>query len=277
MPFSIAGIIFQHYFGNNSNMERWKGKVALVTGASAGMGAGICRALVENGMMVVGCARNVDKIKAIAEEDAVTTSPGKLIAIKCDLTQECEILSMFDEIRRTFGRLDVCINNAGLGHDSPLLTGNTSDWKNMLDVNVMALSICTQEAVKLMREKRINDGHIIHMLGLSGHRLLSSELMGLHFYSGTKFMVKALTEGLRRELKALNSHIKISSLSPGITETEFIDRYLKNDSTRDASDFFKSIRALRTKDVADSILYILGTPPYVEVHDILVLPMDNNV
>ncbi|GFY74950.1 hypothetical protein TNIN_128841 [Trichonephila inaurata madagascariensis] len=118
-------------------MERWYGKVALVTGASAGIGAGICRTLVQHGMVVVGCARSVDKIRAICEEDAVKTSPGKLVAIKCDLTQESEIVSMFDEILRTFGRLDLCVNNAGLGHDSPLLTGNTSDWRNMLDVSAL--------------------------------------------------------------------------------------------------------------------------------------------
>ncbi|GFY52573.1 hypothetical protein TNIN_268421, partial [Trichonephila inaurata madagascariensis] len=99
----------------------------------------------------------------IAEEDAVKASPGKLVAIKCDLTQESEIHALFGEIRKTFGRLDVCINNAGLSHDAPLLTGTTSDWRNMLDVNVMALCICTQEAVKLMREKEINDGQIIHI------------------------------------------------------------------------------------------------------------------
>ncbi|GFY45034.1 hypothetical protein TNIN_374001, partial [Trichonephila inaurata madagascariensis] len=109
---------------------------------------------------------------------------------------------------------------------------------------------------------------------LSGHRLLSSDFMGLHFYCGTKFMVKALTEGLRRELKALNSRIRISSLSPGVTETEFIDRYLKNDTTHSAFDF-KSIQALRTEDVADGLLYILRTPPHVEVQDILVLPLNN--
>ncbi|GFT92053.1 hypothetical protein NPIL_676921 [Nephila pilipes] len=258
-------------------MEHWNGKVALVTGASAGIGAGICKALTQHGMVVVGCARNVDKIRALGEDDAIKTSPGKLVAIKCDLTQESEILSMFDEIRRTLGRLDVCINNAGLGHDSLLLTGQTSDWKNMLDVNVMALCICTREAVKLMREKGNDDGQIIQIVGVSGHRLLSPEMMGLHFYCGTKFMVKALTEGLRREIKALNSHIRISSLSPGLVETEFVDQYLKNDSTRNASSLFKSIQALQPSDISDTILYILSTPQYVEVHDILVLPRDKSV
>ncbi|CAL1260848.1 unnamed protein product [Larinioides sclopetarius] len=144
-------------------MDRWQGRVALVTGASAGIGAELCRALVKHGMVVVGCARNVEKIKAIAEEINVKISPGKLVPIKCDLTKESEILALFDEISKTYSRLDVCINNAGLAHDSPLLTGSTSSFRNMLDVNVMALCICTQQAVKLMQGKKIDDGQIINI------------------------------------------------------------------------------------------------------------------
>ncbi|GFY52574.1 hypothetical protein TNIN_268431 [Trichonephila inaurata madagascariensis] len=202
-------------------MERWNGRVALVTGASVGIGAQLCRVLVRHGMTVVGCARSVDKIEAIANEEAVKTSPGKLVAIKCDLTNESEILSVFDEIRQTFGRLDVLINNAGLGHDAPLLTGNTSEWRNMLDVNVMALCICSREAVHLMKEKNIDDGQIIHISSIGGHRMPTANFLGANFYCGTKFMVKALTEGLRKELKALNSRIRIASVSPGLVETRF--------------------------------------------------------
>ncbi|CAL1260855.1 unnamed protein product [Larinioides sclopetarius] len=253
-------------------MERWNGRVALVTGASAGIGAGLCRVLVQRGMLVVGCARSVDKIKAIAEEDEVKNSPGKLIAYRCDLSQESEILSMFDEIRKTCGRLDVCINNAGLSHNAPLLSGTTAEWRNMLDVNVMALCICTQEAVKLMREKGIHDGQIIHISSMGGHRIPA--MSGANFYCGTKFMVRALTEGLRRELKALKSHIRISSISPGMVETEFFDHFLKNDPTRKASDLFSSMKALQSDDIAESVLYILRAPPHVEVHDILLRPYD---
>ncbi|GBN82221.1 Dehydrogenase/reductase SDR family member 11, partial [Araneus ventricosus] len=191
----------------------------------------------------------------------------------CDLSQESEILSLFDEIRKTYGRLDVCINNAGLSHNAPLLSGTTAEWRNMLDVNVMALCICTQEAVKLMQEKNINDGQIIHISSMGGHRL-PANMPGANFYCGTKFMVKALTEGLRRELKALKSHIRIGSISPGMVQTEFFDHFLKNDPTRKASDLFSSMKALQSDDIAESVLYILRAPPHVEVHDILVRPYD---
>ncbi|GBN99523.1 Dehydrogenase/reductase SDR family member 11 [Araneus ventricosus] len=123
-------------------MERWSGRVALVTGASSGIGAELCRALVRHGMVVVGIARRVDRIQAIAEEDIVKTAPGKLVAAKCDITQESEVLSVFNEIRKTFGHLDVCINNAGPCHNSPLLSGTTAEFKDMSDVsNFLAVSI----------------------------------------------------------------------------------------------------------------------------------------
>ncbi|GIY02422.1 hypothetical protein CEXT_428211 [Caerostris extrusa] len=222
-------------------MERWNGRVALVTGASVGIGAGLCRALVQHGMVVIGCARSVEKIRAIAEEDAVKAAPGKLVAIKCDISQETEILSLFSEIRQKFGRLDVCINNAGLSHDSPLVTGNTSDWKNMLDVNIMGLCICTQEAVKLMQEKGIDDGQIIHLSSIGA---------------------------------SSRSKIRIASISPGIVETEFFDRYEKENPSKKAPDMFSSMQALQAKDIADSVLYILSAPQHVEVHDIIVRPYD---
>ncbi|XP_035222760.1 dehydrogenase/reductase SDR family member 11-like [Stegodyphus dumicola] len=190
-------------------MERWRGRVALVTGASAGIGAGICRELVKQGMVVVGCARNVEKIKAIAEEEEVRTAAGRLIAIKCDLTKESEILSMFQEIRQKFDRVDVCINNAGMSHDAPLLTGDTNQWRQILEVNVLALCICSRESIKLMKEKEIDDGQIIHISSIGGHRLPNFPLAGVHFYCGTKHMVRALTEGLRREVKTLNKNIRV--------------------------------------------------------------------
>ncbi|CAL1260837.1 unnamed protein product [Larinioides sclopetarius] len=234
-------------------MDRWKGRVALVTGASAGIGAGLCRALVQHGMTVVGCARSVDRIKAIAEEDALKDAPGKLVAIKCDLTKESEILSMFDEIRRTLGRLDVCINNAGIGYDASLLTGE-----------------CDGSLYLYPTGRKADAGKSI-----VGHKIPNPG-MGSFFYCGTKHMLRALTEGLRKELKATNSHIRIGSICPGIVETEFFANYSKT-SVEEASAFFKSFDPLRPKDIADSVLYILSAPPHVEVHDILIQPIENSI
>ncbi|GBN31637.1 Dehydrogenase/reductase SDR family member 11 [Araneus ventricosus] len=255
----------------SGKMDRWNGRVALVTGASSGIGAALCQTLVQHGLKVVGCSRNVDRIKALAEDDAVKKASGELMAVRCDLRKESDILSTFDEIRRTFGRLDICINNAGLGHDAPLLSGKTSDFKDMLDVNVLGLTICTREAVKLMKEKAVNDGQIIQISSIGGHFLPTEGWVGATFYCGTKFMVRALTEGLRRELKELKSNIKVASISPGLVQTGFFDNYLKDNSSIKPSDLFH-FHPLQPKDIADSVLHILSTPQHVEVHDIIVRP-----
>uniref|UniRef100_A0A3B3Y3R8 Uncharacterized protein n=1 Tax=Poecilia mexicana TaxID=48701 RepID=A0A3B3Y3R8_9TELE len=115
-------------------MDRWKGRVALVTGASVGIGATIAKELVRYGMTVVGCARSLDKIQALAVECKNAGHSGVLIPMKCDLTNAEDIQSMFAIIKAQHKGVDVCINNAGLAHNEPLLSGKTSAWKNMLDV-----------------------------------------------------------------------------------------------------------------------------------------------
>lgn len=255
-------------------MERWNGRVALVTGASVGIGAGICRELVKHGLTVVGCARNAQKIIDIGDEEAVKLSPGKLHALKCDLTKESDILAVFDEIRSKFGRIDICINNAGFSSDSPLLTGETSDWRSMLEVNVMALCICSKEAIKLMREKGIDDGQIIQISSVGGHKLPTLDIHGFNFYCGTKHMVRAITEGLRREVTFANTHIRIASISPGIVETKFLERTY--DETA-AQTWYGSIKCLQPKDIADAVIYILQSPPHVDVNDIIVQPVEQTM
>ncbi|GIY87988.1 hypothetical protein CDAR_66501 [Caerostris darwini] len=148
-----------------SKMAHWKGKVALVTGASSGIGAGLCGALVKLGMVVVGCARRPDRINSLSEKIAAETVSGKLVGVKCDLTQENDILETFDYIKRKYNRLDVCINSAGLSHDSPLLSGSTEYFRNMLETNILALTVCNREAFKLMHETK-EMGQIINMSSL---------------------------------------------------------------------------------------------------------------
>uniref|UniRef100_A0A3B5ANZ6 Dehydrogenase/reductase (SDR family) member 11b n=1 Tax=Stegastes partitus TaxID=144197 RepID=A0A3B5ANZ6_9TELE len=119
-------------------MERWRGRVALVTGASVGIGAAVAKELVRHGMKVVGCARNVDK--EVAAECNKAGYTGVLVPIKCDLSKEEEILSMFAAIKAEHKGVDVCINNAGLAHPDQLLNGKTSGWKTMLDCEVWGLN-----------------------------------------------------------------------------------------------------------------------------------------
>ncbi|XP_047235287.1 dehydrogenase/reductase SDR family member 11a isoform X2 [Girardinichthys multiradiatus] len=240
-------------------MERWKGRVALVTGASVGIGAAVTRALVQQGMRVVGCARNVDKIEKLAAECQSAGYSGTLIPYKCDLSNEEEILSMFSAIKTLHKGVDVCINNAGLAHNEPLLSGKTEGWRNMIDVNVLALSICTREAYKSMKES------------MGGHRLVPSA--DEHFYCATKYAVTALTEGIRQELREEKTHIRATCISPGIVETEFAFRHHNSDPEKAAA-VYESIKCLKAEDVASAVTFVLSAPPHVQIGDVQMRPVE---
>ncbi|XP_047500817.1 dehydrogenase/reductase SDR family member 11-like isoform X2 [Penaeus chinensis] len=226
-------------------MERWVGRVALVTGASSGIGAAICRQL------------------ALSKE--LSGMPGSLTAMKCDLTKDSEVLNLFSGIKQQFGGVDVCINNAGMSHNHSLLDGTPEEWREMLDLNVVALCLCTKEAVASMKERKVDDGHIIHISSILGHVVTGSA--PIHFYTATKYAVTALLEGLRQELRAEKSHIRVSAVSPGLTETEFSPRMRK-----DGENAYSAFKCLQAEDVASSVLHVLSAPPHVQIHDILMRP-----
>ncbi|MEY6385144.1 dehydrogenase/reductase SDR family member 11 [Salmonella enterica subsp. enterica serovar Corvallis] len=255
-------------------MDRWTGRVALVTGASVGIGAIIAKELVRFGMKVVGCARNVDKIQALAAECQTAGYSGVLIPYKCDLTRVEDIQSMFAAIKAKHKGVDVCINNAGLAHPEHLLSGKTSGWKNMLDVNVLAPTICAREAYQSMKERNIDDGHIINLNSISGHIVINSS--DVHFFTATKYAVSALTEGLRQELREAKTHIRATSISPGMVETEFIYR-LYSDNPEKAKAAYSRLKALEAIDVANAVVYALSAPPHVEIGELLFRPVEMQI
>ncbi|KAL1260567.1 hypothetical protein QQF64_008394 [Cirrhinus molitorella] len=255
-------------------MDRWKGRVALVTGASAGIGAAIANSLVQHGMKVVGCARNVKQIENLAAECVRSGFSGTLIPYKCDLTVEDEMLSMFTWIKGQHKGIDVCINNAGLAHPEPLLSGKSSGWRNMMDVNVLALSLCTREAYQSMKERKVDDGHIININSICGHRVINHA--DGHFYTASKYAVTALTEGLRQELREAKTHIRATCISPGLVETEFAYR-LFSENPEIAVATYKRIKCLEADDIANSVVYVLSAPPHVQIGDIEITPVEDSL
>nr|CAD7204856.1 unnamed protein product [Timema douglasi] len=245
-------------------MERWSGKVALVTGASAGIGAAIVEELVKHGLKVVGLARRVDKVEKLAA--GLKSARGKLYAVKADVTKEEEILAAFDWIKKNLGGVDILINNAGVGTGEALSEIGRESWQ-VLDVNVKGLSIFTREALKSMKERGVNDGHIIHLNSIVGHSIPGATSATM--YHASKHAVTVLTEGLRRELVQLGSKIKVTSVSPGVVETEFANIY----GPEMKKFLYKENPVLHAKDIADAVLYTLGTPPHVQIHEITIKPI----
>ncbi|KAI4454424.1 dehydrogenase/reductase sdr family member 11 [Holotrichia oblita] len=246
-------------------MERWSGKVAIITGASAGMGAVISQYLVERGMKVVGLSRRIERIEELSKR--LTEQPGKLYAFRCDISKEEDILRAFRWIRDNLGPVHVLINNAGLTRPTNLTDGSTEDWRKIFDVNVMATCICTREAVRIMKDHNIS-GQIINMNSVVGHYVPMMTEPLLNVYPASKFAVTALTETLRQELRYYKSKIKITSISPGVVRTP---EYTEGQDEEDNNS--SGMPSLKPEDVADAVIYILSTGPNVQVHELTLRPI----
>ncbi|KAJ9585025.1 hypothetical protein L9F63_020635 [Diploptera punctata] len=238
-------------------MERWMGRVAVVTGTSSGIGATIAEELVKKGLIVVGLARRIERVEKLS--NSLKSEKGKLHPLKCDISKEAEIKNAFLWIKTKLGGVDILVNNAAVATDTKLIDGPTQDWKSMLDTNVLGLSVCTKEALKLMKEKGKDDGHIIHINSIGGHKPVVERLA---MYSASKHAVTVLTEGLRRELIKQNSKIKVSSISPGLVRTEMPPQ-----------EMIDNLPVLECEDIANAIMYVLGTPPHVQIHELMIKPI----
>jgi len=252
-----------------------------VTGASVGIGKKIAEDLARHGMIVIGCARNVGKIEELAKTVAAEGNKnGKIYALKCDLTKEEEILQMFKVIEEKFKHVDLLVNNAGLANPDDLLTGRTDKWREMINLNVLALSICAREALRLMTKDQVNDGHIVNINSMAGHNIFPT-LTSMHFYVGTKHMVTALTKALNAELRQKKSKIRVTDLSPGGVDTEFGNSMMaalpeSGGNRPDDVEAFGTFPLLSAKDISDAVLYVVGAPVHVAIHELIIAPTEQS-
>jgi len=244
-------------------MAQWQGKTALVTGASNGIGAALAGRLLREGMNVVGCARRQNRVAEVLA--AVDTSGQNSLAVECDVRDEKSVQKAFTDARERFGGVHVLINNAGLGHADSLADGKVDEWREMLDVNVLGLCICTREALADMRS-RGDRGHIIHIGSMAGQRVPA----GAGLYAATKHAVRALTESLRIELRENEDSIRVGEICPGFVETGFAGHYMKSEEK--ARELYSQFKVLEANDVAGAVVYMLSCPEHVQVHDILLRP-----
>lgn len=196
-------------------MERWRGKVAIVTGASMGIGAAIAIRLIREGVTVVGIARRVELIEALRDKVA---DPTRLHALKCDLTQEADIRMAFEYVERELGGIDILVNNAASGNSGMHYVDedNANDLRQILETNVLGLVLCTREAFQSMRRRGV-DGHVV-MLGSICGRIVPKlpELGAMNMYVASKYAVTAIAEQIRQEFHELGTQIKISVREYGI-------------------------------------------------------------
>ncbi|XP_044733703.1 farnesol dehydrogenase-like [Chrysoperla carnea] len=242
-------------------MENYVGKVAVITGSSAGIGATISKELVKRGMKVVGLARRLERLEDLKKQ--LSNESGQFYSLQCDIRNEKEILNAFEWVEKNLGGVDVLVNNAGLMQITTLSDGDIEKWKTVLDTNVLGLCIATREAVKSMKKRAVS-GHIIHINSLAGHRVVPQVASTFNVYFASKFAVRALAETLRFELAHSKLKIKVCNISPGYVEhTEFL---IAGGAT-EIPEFVKNASYLIPENIAEAVVYVLSTPPNVDVSD----------
>jgi NADP-dependent 3-hydroxy acid dehydrogenase YdfG len=204
-------------------------------------------------------ARRGDRLQALADTIHRDHPEVRVRSWITDVRDEAGVRDAVAAI----GGVDILVNNAGLGRAAPLLSGNTEDWREMLETNVLALCVCTREAIADMR-RRGDRGHVVHISSLAAHRVPFQSGV----YAASKYAVRALTEGLRRELHAEGSRIRITSVSPGFVRTEFAAVYERDPAAIDRT--YDRFRVLDPADVADTVAHVLAMPEHVQIHDVLV-------
>lgn len=239
-------------------MMALRDKVALVTGASSGIGEAIAIALSLHGVRVTITARRKGRLKQLAQR--IRFQGGRVLAVAGDLRSEMDILRIFEKSQAHWGRLDILINNAGVGFETSLRDGSTEAFRAMLEVNVLAPTIAAREALRIFPPK--NGGHIVNIGSTSGHRIPSNA----GFYVATKFALRALTEILRNELQSAGDPTKISLISPGRVSTDLFRGTQKHYASLADQN---SPEELSPKEVAKVVLQVLQVPERMDIYDII--------
>jgi NADP-dependent 3-hydroxy acid dehydrogenase YdfG len=241
-----------------------QGKVALVTGASSGIGAATAVALAAAGASVVLGARRVNRLQEVRNQ--IEAAGGAATAVELDVTDEASCRVAVDSALREYGRLDIVINNAGVMLLGPILDADTSDWRRMIETNVLGLMYVTHAALPTMVAQ--GSGDIVNISSTAGRVARS----GSGGYNASKFAVGAFTEALRQEVTERG--VRVSVVEPGAVDTELRDHITDQAAKQSALDFASSIRALQSDDIARAVLYVVTQPARVAINEVLVRSTD---
>lgn len=236
-------------------------RIALITGATSGIGEATARLLAANQFKLILCGRRKDRLQKLADDLKLHT---EITTLSFEVRNQKEVAASIDLLPTAWKDIDVLINNAGNAHGlDPIQTGSVDDWDAMMDINVKGLLYVTKAALPVMVKR--NSGHIINIGSIAGKEVYATG----NVYCASKFAVDALTKGMRIDLNAHS--IKVTAIHPGMVETEFSLVRFKGDEQRAAS-VYKGFDPLQGQDIADLILFALTRPPHVVIADLVVLP-----
>lgn len=245
-------------------MGNLDGCVAVVTGASSGIGEAIARDLAAHGATVVATARRKDRL------DALAASTANVHSIECDVADADSVRSMVAEVMTRFGRIDILVNNAGIGLTGYATQITLDEWKQMVDVNVMGVLNCSHIALShLVAAAKGPRGvaDIVNISSVAGRKALP----GSSVYAATKFAVNAFSDGLRQELAS--KHVRVSIVAPGMTESEMIYK-IRPDLLEKIRASLEAMPSMTAAEVAETVSFVVTRPAGVAVNDLLVRPTE---
>jgi len=238
-----------------------EGKVVVITGASSGLGEAAARHLSTLGASIVLGARRLDRLRALADE--LIARDGRALAVEADVTRLDQVKALVDAAVRTYGRIDVMINNAGLMPQSLLERLKIDEWDRMIDVNIKGVLYGIAAALPHMTAQK--SGHFINVSSVAGHKVRP----GGTVYSATKHAVRVISEGLRQEVKQYN--IRTTVISPGAVDTELPDTITDPDVAVAMRKFYDDM-AIPADSFARAVVFAMSQPEDVDVNEILFRP-----
>jgi len=237
-----------------------RGKVAIVTGASSGIGAAIAEELVKRGARVALFARRENRLQELAQQLAGKGSDEPLI-VAGDVSKPEDVQNLVNRTVQRWGKLDIVIANAGFGYRSPVVNGDPQRWKQLLDTNVYGLLLTLKYGVEQLLKH--GSGHVVVTSSVAGRTVTA----GGAVYSGSKFAAGAISEALREEVG--QQGIRVTTLEPGAVETEFAEVAGYPPETTEA---IKQLDPLQAQEIARVVILVLQQPPNVDIAELTVYP-----
>ncbi len=238
-------------------------RIALITGASSGIGEASAEILAQNEFDIILTGRRIEKLNSLKEK-LEKDNNCRVSTLHFDIRDKSETKAAFNSLPEEWKKIDVLVNNAGLavGLD-PIHEGDEDDWDRMIDTNIKGLLNITRLVTPLMIER--NSGHVINISSIAGKEAYAAG----NVYCATKHAVQALTQSMRIDL--VKYGIKVSSVAPGAVETEFSLVRFKGDQQK-ADNVYEGFTPLYAKDIAETILFMVTRPSHVNIDDVLIMP-----
>jgi NADP-dependent 3-hydroxy acid dehydrogenase YdfG len=243
---------------------RLDGKVALVTGASSGIGQATALALAAEGARVAAAARRKDRLEALVSD--IAGRGGQALALIVDVADEAQVRDMVDRTRDTWGRIDILVNDAGVAAVGPIDGANTEDWRRMVNTNLLGLMYATHAVLPLMKAQ--GSGHIVNVSSVAGRKVQG----GVAVYAATKWGVGAFSEALRLEVE--KHHIRVTIIEPGVVATEMQEYVIAQAATDPTAARIRSVPPLASENIAAAIVYAVTQPEPVAVSEMLIMPTE---